>query len=144
VSAFADFPVREYPEGTRTADDAAQAIGCEAGAIVKSLVFVVDGVGPVLALTSGAHRVDERALGDHFGGTARRANPEEARTATGYAIGGTPPFGHPVPVPTLCDPALLRYDEVWAAAGTPSTVFPIAPARLVELTGAAVVDVTEQ
>jgi len=144
VNPFADFPVREYPEGTRTADDAARAIGCEVGAIVKSLVFVVEGVGAVLALTSGANRVDESALGEHFGGAARRAKPDEARDATGYAIGGTPPFGHPAPIPAVCDPALLDYDEVWAAAGTPSTVFPIAPDRLLELTRASVIDVTAQ
>ena len=106
-------------------------------------MFVVDGLGPVLALTSGARRVDERALGAHFGASARRATANEARAATGYAIGGTPPFGHPAPIPTVCDPSLLEYDEVWAAAGTPSTVFPITPTKLLALTGAEVIDVTE-
>ena len=75
-------------------------------------------------------------------GPARQAKPDEARAATGYAIGGTPPFGHPAPVPTVCDPALLHLDEVWAAAGTPDTVFPLTPDRLVELSAATVVDVT--
>lgn len=139
---FDEFEVRRYPEGTRTAADAAAAIGCDVAAIVKSLVFVVDGVGPVLALTSGSRRVDVARLGDHFGGPARKADASEARAATGYPIGGTPPFGHPAPVPTVCDPSLLELDELWAAAGTPDTVFAITPARLVELTGAAVVDVT--
>ena len=98
--------VTRFPEGTRTAADAAAAIGCEVAAIVKSLVFVVDGVGPVLALTSGANRVDTDRLGAHFGGAgpARQAKPDEARAATGYAIGGTPPFGHPAPVPTCATP----------------------------------------
>jgi prolyl-tRNA editing enzyme YbaK/EbsC (Cys-tRNA(Pro) deacylase) len=134
--------VTHFPDGTRTAADAAAAIGCDVGAIVKSLIFVVDGAGPVLALTSGANRVDVERLGAHFGGRARRAKADEARDATGYAIGGTPPFGHPAPLPAVCDPALLQYDQVWAAAGTPDTVFPLTPARLLELSGAAVVDVT--
>jgi prolyl-tRNA editing enzyme YbaK/EbsC (Cys-tRNA(Pro) deacylase) len=136
--------VTRFPEGTRTAADAAAAIGCDVAAIVKSLVFVVDGVGPVLALTSGANRVDVARLGAHFGADtpARQAKPDEARAATGYAIGGTPPFGHPAPVPTVCDPALLRFAEVWAAAGTPDTVFPLGPDRLIELSAATVADVT--
>jgi prolyl-tRNA editing enzyme YbaK/EbsC (Cys-tRNA(Pro) deacylase) len=132
-----------FPEGTRTAKDAAAAIGCDVAAIVKSLVFVVDGVGPVLALTSGANRVDPSRLGTHFGGpVARQAKPDEVREATGYAIGGTPPFGHPTPLPTVCDPALLEFDRIWAAAGTPDAVFPLPPTQLLELSGADVVDVT--
>jgi prolyl-tRNA editing enzyme YbaK/EbsC (Cys-tRNA(Pro) deacylase) len=134
--------ITHFPDGTRTARDAAAAIGCEVGAIVKSLVFVVEGTGPVLALTSGAKRVDVARLGAHFDGEARQATAEEARAATGYAIGGTPPFGHPAPIPTVCDPALLVYPEVWAAAGTPDTVFPLEPARLLDLAAADVVDVT--
>jgi prolyl-tRNA editing enzyme YbaK/EbsC (Cys-tRNA(Pro) deacylase) len=143
VSPFAAFDVRTYPEGTRTAADAAAAIGCDVGAIAKSLVFVVEGVGPVLALTSGANRVDVDKLGAHFGGVARQAKADEARAATGYAIGGTPPFAHPAPLPTVCDPALLTYDEVWAAAGTPQTVFAITPDDLVARASATVVDVTD-
>ena len=135
--------VTQFADGTRTAQDAATAIGCDVGAIVKSLVFVVDGVGPVLALTSGANRVDPARLGTHFGGPTRQAKADEARAATGYAIGGTPPFGHPAPVPTVCDPALLGFAQVWAAAGTPDTVFPLTPDRLVELSAAEVVDVTQ-
>jgi len=135
--------VTRFPDGTRTAQDAAAAIGCDVAAIVKSLVFVVDGVGPVLALTSGANRVDPLRLGAHFDGQARQASADEARTATGYAIGGTPPFGHPSRVPTVCDPALLEFAEVWAAAGTPDTVFPLTPDRLLELTAGEVVDVTQ-
>jgi prolyl-tRNA editing enzyme YbaK/EbsC (Cys-tRNA(Pro) deacylase) len=138
-----EIEVTHFPEGTRTAADAAAAIGCDVGAIVKSLVFVVDKVGAVLALTSGANRIDVERLGAHFGvAPARQAAPSEARDATGYAIGGTPPFGHRAPLPTVCDPALLRFGVVWAAAGTPDTVFPLTPDRLLALTGAEVVDVT--
>jgi Cys-tRNA(Pro) deacylase len=131
--------VTHYPDGTRTAADAARAIGCELGAIVKSLVFVVDPVGPVLALTSGANRVDVKKLGPLFGGgKARQASADEAREATGFAIGGTPPFG--ASLPTVIDEALLQYDTVWAAAGTPDTCFPIAPQRLIDVTRAQVAE----
>jgi prolyl-tRNA editing enzyme YbaK/EbsC (Cys-tRNA(Pro) deacylase) len=137
--------VSEFPEGTRTAVDAAAAVGCHVDAIVKSLVFMVDDQ-PVLVLTSGGNRVDESRLGAALSArTVRKANADEARAATGYAIGGTPPFGHRgAGVATvLLDPTLLAHDPVWAAAGTPSSVFPIAPGRLVEAAGARVVDVSE-
>lgn len=140
-----DVTVSEFPEGTRTAVDAAAAVGCDVDAIVKSLVFVADG-GPVLVLVSGGGRVDERLLATMLGATTvRKADADEARAATGYAIGGTPPFGHTGDgVDTvLIDPALLEHDTVWAAAGTPSAVFPIAPALLAEAARARVVDVTE-
>lgn len=133
-----------FPDGTRTAADAAAAVGCEVAQIVKSLVFVVDDQ-PVLALTSGANRVDTARLAAALGAeAARKADAEEVRAATGYAIGGTPPVGHDQPLRTLVDPELLGFDEVWAAAGTPHDVFPVAPDRLVELAAAEVVDVTEQ
>ena len=133
-----------FPDGTRTAVDAAAAVGCEVAQIVKSLVFVVDGE-PVLALTSGANRVDTVRLAEALGaGGARKADADEVRAATGYAIGGTPPVGHDQRLRTVLDPGLLGFDEVWAAAGTPQDVFPVAPDRLAELTGAEVVDVTER
>lgn len=148
-----DPQVREFPAGTRTAADAAAAIGVEVAQIVKSLVFVAvgspaaDGAAaadedrPVLALVSGANRVDEAKLADALGVTrVRKATADEVRAATGYAIGGTPPFGHDTELPVLCDRALLAFDEVWAAAGTPTTVFPLAPAQLLEVTGAAAVE----
>lgn len=132
--------VRRFPEGTKTAVDAAKAIGCDVGPIVKSLVFVA-GEEPVLALTSGSNRVDERKLAAAAGaGSARRATPEEARTATGFAVGGTPPFGHAGSVTTFCDSDLISYERVWAAAGTPDAVFPIGPDELVQLADAVVID----
>jgi prolyl-tRNA editing enzyme YbaK/EbsC (Cys-tRNA(Pro) deacylase) len=134
---------RRFPEGTKTAGDAARAIGCRVDQIVKSLVFLV-GDEPVLALTSGANRVDPSKLGRVAGGAeARRASPDEARAATGFAVGGTPPFGHPERVRTFLDPGLLGFEEVWAAAGTPDAVFPIAPAELVRVALAQVADFTE-
>ena len=109
--------------------------------IVKSLVFTADDGSPLLALTSGRHRVDTVALAAAAGvPSVRRATPEEARAATGFAVGGTPPFGHPSPVRTFIDPELLRHDAVWAAAGTPDSVFAVAPARLRALTHATEAD----
>ena len=130
--------VRRFPEGTKTAEDAARAIGCDVGQIVKSLVFVADG-RPVLALTSGANRVDTARLAAVAGATrARRATPEEARAATGFAVGGTPPFGHPEPVAAYLDQDLLAWDEVWAAAGTPDSVFRTTPEELRRMAGAEI------
>ena len=135
--------VRRFPEGTKTAQDAARAIGCEVGQIVKSLVFIADG-WPLLALTSGANRVDvERLAGLSGAGEVRRATPEEARTATGFAVGGTPPFGHPERVRTFLDRDLLAFDEVWAAAGSPDSVFGTTPEELRRTALAEVVDLKE-
>lgn len=118
-----------YPEGTRTAAEAAAAIGCELSQIAKSLV-VMTSDGPLLALTAGHNRIDLDKLAAHTGGAVRMAKAEEAREATGYAIGGTPPFGHPAPIPTLIDPALLAHETVYAAGGTPDRCFPIPSAEL--------------
>jgi prolyl-tRNA editing enzyme YbaK/EbsC (Cys-tRNA(Pro) deacylase) len=135
-----DVEVAEFPDGTRTAADAAAAIGCEVAQIVKSLVFLADG-RPVLALTSGANRVDERKLAAVLGADGvRKADAGEVRAATGFAIGGTPPFGHETPVTVVCDAALVDLDVLWAAAGSPTAVFPIAPVTLLEVTGAPTVD----
>lgn len=128
--------VAEFPDGTRTAEDAAAAVGCAVDQIVKSMIFAADDE-IVLALTSGAHQVDPRALAGLAGaGRCGRADADRVRAVTGYAIGGVPPFGHDHPVRTWIDPHLLGFDEVWAAAGTPRHVFPIAPDRLVAITGA--------
>jgi prolyl-tRNA editing enzyme YbaK/EbsC (Cys-tRNA(Pro) deacylase) len=135
-----DVEVVRFPEGTRTAADAARAVGCDVGQIVKSLVFMADD-DAVIALTSGANRADTGRLAELLGaGEVRRATPEEARAATGYAIGGTPPFGYPGPVRRVMDRDLLAHDEVWAAAGTPDSVWRVDPRRLVEATGASVED----
>jgi prolyl-tRNA editing enzyme YbaK/EbsC (Cys-tRNA(Pro) deacylase) len=133
---------QRFPDGTRTAAEAADAVGCEVDQIVKSLVFVADGA-PVLALTSGAHRVDTARLATALGARdVRKADADEARRATGYAIGGTPPIGHDSALVTLIDPHLLTFPVVWAAAGTPTDVFPVAPDRLLAVTAARVEDVT--
>ena len=135
--------VTEFPEGTKTAADAARAIGCQVGQIVKSLVFVA-GTEPFIALTSGANRADTDRLAELMGGRpVRRADPEEARAATGFAIGGTPPFGHPRKLRLFCDRDLLDHDVVWAAAGTPHSVFPISPTDLLRATGAEPAAFTE-
>ena len=131
--------IRRFPDGTRTAAEAATAVGCDLGQIVKSLVFLCDGE-PVLALTSGANQVDTERLGAMLGGTISRADADGVREATGYAIGGTPPFGHARPLRAVVDPALLAYETVWAAAGTPDTVFELTPADLVSASGAEVAD----
>ena len=137
-----DLDVREFPEGTRTAADAASAIGCAVDQIVKSLVFVAD-TDPVVVLTSGGNRVDVVKVGRQTGSAGvRKADAEEARAATGYAIGGTPPFGHARQLPVLVDRHLTRFDLLWAAAGTPRHVFPITPGDLVRVTGGRVADVT--
>jgi Cys-tRNA(Pro) deacylase len=133
--------VTRFPDGTRTAADAARAIGCELGAIVKSLVLDTDD-GPVLVLTSGANRADETKVARALGRTGvHRADADSARAATGYPIGGTAPFGHPQPLPTLLDQDLLSHETIWAAAGTPDTVFPITPRDLLSTTGAQVTDI---
>jgi prolyl-tRNA editing enzyme YbaK/EbsC (Cys-tRNA(Pro) deacylase) len=136
--------IRRFPEGTKTAEDAAIAIGCDVAQIVKSLVFMADD-RPVIAFTSGANRVDPARLASVAGAArARRATPEEARAATGFAVGGTPPFGHPAPLPTYLDPDLLAFQEVWAAAGTPDSVFPVPPSELQRAAGAETADFTER
>jgi len=122
--------VREFPQGTRTAAEAAGAIGCEVGQICKSLIFRVGEGRPLLIIASGANRVDEARFG------AVKADADFVRHHTGCAIGGVPPFGHPDPIETVVDEDLLAYDVVWAAAGTPISVFPLTPARLLEATGA--------
>jgi prolyl-tRNA editing enzyme YbaK/EbsC (Cys-tRNA(Pro) deacylase) len=131
--------VRQFPEGTRTAADAARAVGCDVAQIVKSLVFVAAG-RPVIALVSGANRLDEKRLGAAAGEPVTKADAETARAATGYAIGGVPPFGHATEVPVFMDRDLLGHAMVWAAAGRPDSVFEISPERLHELSRATVLD----
>lgn len=138
-----ELEVREFPDGTRTARDAARAVGCAVEQIVKSLVFMADG-RPVLVLTSGGNRVDAGKVARELGAAdVRKADADQARAATGYAIGGTPPFGHARPVELLIDRDLSSLDTLWAAAGTPHHVFPISSGELIRVSGGRVCDVAE-
>lgn len=134
--------VVEFREPSRTAQQAAAAVGCELNQIVKSLVFRTDDDRPVLVLTAGGNRVDEGAIADRLGCAIRMADAAFVRTHTGYAIGGVPPFGHPEPLATMVDEDLLGFDEVWAAAGTPNAVFAIGSTRLLEITRGQRIEVT--
>ena len=131
---------RRFPEGTKTAVDAAAAIGCDVGQIVKSLIFAVDGE-VVLAYVSGANQLDERKLAAAAGGAkCARVDADAVRAATGFPIGGVPPFGHATHLRIFIDPDLLAFDEVWAAAGTWNDVFGIEPHKLVEASEGLVTD----
>ncbi|WP_330175345.1 YbaK/EbsC family protein [Streptomyces sp. NBC_01498] len=136
--------VRGFPDGTRTAAEAAAAVGCGLGEIVKSLVFEADGV-PVLVLVDGGSRVDVERVREELGaGAVTRARADLVRETTGYAIGGVPPFGHRSRTRVLADRGLLDHEVVWAAAGTPHTVFPMDPESLVTYAGGSLVDVRER
>ncbi|HSE70527.1 MAG TPA: YbaK/EbsC family protein [Nocardioidaceae bacterium] len=141
AAAGANGEVRVFPDGVRTAAQAAEALGCEVGAIANSLLFDADG-SPVLILTSGAHRVDTAKVRDAIGVTRLgRASPEFVRTHTGQAIGGVAPVGHPAPVPTYLDPWLRRHPTIWAAAGHAHAVFSTTYEELRKLTGATELEV---
>jgi Cys-tRNA(Pro) deacylase len=140
AAAGIESEVLHTPESARTAEDAAATIGTTVGQIVKSLVFTCDG-SPVLALVSGTNRLDTKALGALAGGRIERADADLVRSATGYAIGGIPPLGHATALPTWIDRDLLAFDVVWAAAGTPHAVFPVAPEALVRASGGVVADI---
>jgi len=136
--------ISEFPEGTKTAEAAAAAIGVEVGQIVKSLVFLADDA-PVMALVSGENRLDTSKLASAANAEkVSRADADAVREATGYAVGGVPPFGHPKQLPVYVDPDLLRYEVVWAAGGTPMTVFPIAPQELVRICHGKEADLKEE
>ncbi len=139
-AAGLEINVQRFPDGTRTAADAALAVGCEVAQIIKSLVFIAD-EAPILALVSGANRVALAKLADVLGSaTARRADGDEARAATGYAIGGVPPFGHARPITVVVDRDLLVHDRLWAAAGLPDAVFSISPDDLRRISAGTVAD----
>ena len=127
-----DAHVVKLAESTRTATEAASAVGCTVGQIVKSLVFRA-GEGPVLVLASGTNFVDEERLSSVVGTPIKRARADFVRQHTGYSIGGVAPVGHPRPIPTIVDENLLQYNEVWAAAGGPFTVFACSPDFLATL-----------
>ena len=131
--------IRELSASTRTAEEAATAVGTTVPRIVKSLVFLADDT-PILALVSGSNLLDTERLGTALGKRISRADAATVRAATGFAIGGVPPLGHATPLDVLIDRDLLQFDVVWAAAGTPHAVFPIAPADLVRATGGRVME----
>ncbi len=131
--------VREFPESTRTAADAAAAIGCSVAQIAKSLIFKGRQSGrSILVVASGANRVEERKVAALVGEALEKADAAFVRSATGYAIGGVPPVGHVSPPITVIDEDLLHLDEIWAAAGTPNAVFALTPEALVALTSGTV------
>ena len=137
-----DLQVVEMPDSTRTAADAAAAIGCEVAQIAKSLIFRGKETGqPVLVVACGVNRVDEKKVAGLIGEAIGKADAEFVRTRTGFVIGGVPPVGHAEALTTLIDADLLAYDEIWAAAGTPNAVFRLRPAELVTITGGLVADV---
>ncbi|MFB6113602.1 MAG: YbaK/EbsC family protein [Halodesulfurarchaeum sp.] len=134
--------VEEFEDGTKTATDAAEAIGCSVSQIASSIVMVGDGQ-VVVVVTSGANRVDEDHIAAVLGvEEVRMADPEEAKSATGWSIGGVPPICHDSDLPVLFDETLLDHGEVWAAAGTPTAVWPVDPEELVRMADASVVNVT--
>ncbi|MCL4303597.1 MAG: YbaK/EbsC family protein [Anaerolineae bacterium] len=132
-----DITIKEFEETTRTAEDAARAIGCTVAQIVKSLLFVVNGQ-PVMALVSGPNRLDEGKLAALCGvgkNKVKRADADTVREATGFAIGGVPPFGHVTHLPVYIDQDFWQFEVIWAAAGTPNAVFAVAPNELKRVTG---------
>ncbi len=136
--------VVELPQTTRSAREAAAAIGCTVEQIAKSLIFKGRQSGsPVLAIASGGNRVNEKRLGELFGEKIERADADFVQKVTGFAIGGVPPVGHQQALPTFLDEDLLQYADIWAAAGNPFAVFKLTPAELVEMTGGRVADIKE-
>jgi len=139
------FQVLEFDLSTRTAADAAAAIGCEVAEIAKSLVFRgVDSGQAVMIIASGVDRVDEKKAAAALGERIARADADFVREATGFAIGGVPPVGHRTKPLVLIEESLMRFDEIWAAAGTPNAVFRLTPSDLIELTGGRTVAVARR
>jgi prolyl-tRNA editing enzyme YbaK/EbsC (Cys-tRNA(Pro) deacylase) len=140
-----DVDVHEFEEGTKTAEDAAEQVGCDVAAIASSIV-VDTGDGLVVVVTSGANRVDFGKVGDLVGVPADSvgmADADDIKSRLGWSIGGVPPFCHDADVPVYLDETLTAFEEVWAAAGTPTAVFPIHPDRVRDLSGATVADIAE-
>jgi Cys-tRNA(Pro) deacylase len=137
-----DSTVIEHTESTRTAQEAAERVGVTLGQIVKSLIFKGKVTGkPILVLTSGANRVDEKWIKDYAGEKIERADADFVREVTGYAIGGVPPIAHARQMETYLDEDLLQYDVIWAAAGTPKAVFALTPDELQKMTAGKIVQV---
>jgi prolyl-tRNA editing enzyme YbaK/EbsC (Cys-tRNA(Pro) deacylase) len=134
--------VVELPASTRTAQEAAQAIGCTVAQIVKSLIFRGTRTGkPILVLASGVNRVNEKRLSEAAGEPIGKADADFVRQHTGFAIGGVPPVGHPTPIETYIDADLLQYPEIWAAAGTPRAVFRLIPQDLQKMNHGSIVSI---
>jgi prolyl-tRNA editing enzyme YbaK/EbsC (Cys-tRNA(Pro) deacylase) len=134
-----DFTVIEFAESTRTAQEAADRAGCTLGQIVKSMIFKgIASSKPILVLTSGANRVDEKQISQYAGEPIGRADAEFVRTVTGFAIGGVPPLGHLQPMETYVDEDLLQFQTIWAAAGTPNAIFELTPQDLTKITAGTV------
>jgi len=137
-----NYTVIEHTESTRTAQEAAERAGCELGQIVKSLIFKGNDSGkPILVLTSGANRVDEKRIREYAGESISRANADFVRAATGFAIGGVPPVGHPQAMETYIDEDFLQYQTIWSAAGTPNAIFELKTEDLLTMTNGKVVQV---
>lgn len=142
ISLGYDYTVIEFAESTRTAQEAAERAGCELGQIVKSLIFKGKESGkPIIVLTSGANRVDEKRIREYAGEGIGKADADFVRAVTGFAIGGVPPVGHLQTIETYMDEDFLQYDTVWAAAGTPNAIFELRTSDLQKMTGAKVVQV---
>jgi prolyl-tRNA editing enzyme YbaK/EbsC (Cys-tRNA(Pro) deacylase) len=137
-----DYTVIEFQESTRTAQEAADRVGCTLGQIIKSLVFKGEKSGKaILVLTSGSNRVDEKRIGEYAGEPIRRADPDFVRAATGFAIGGVPPLGHAQTLETYLDEDLLQHPTIWGAAGTHNAVFEMESSALQKMTGGKIVPV---
>ncbi|HEX5838969.1 MAG TPA: YbaK/EbsC family protein [Anaerolineales bacterium] len=137
-----NYTVIEHAESTRTAQEAADRAGCELGQIVKSLIFKGQESGkPILVLTSGANRVDEKRISGYAGEPIGRADADFVRAVTGFAIGGVPPFGHLLIMDTYLDEDFMRYETIWAAAGTPNAIFELKTEDLQKMTNGKVVRV---
>jgi prolyl-tRNA editing enzyme YbaK/EbsC (Cys-tRNA(Pro) deacylase) len=141
---FGHCKVVELPSSTRTAQEAAQSIGCRVEQIVKSLIFrAKQSDVPILVVASGANRVNEQQLSALVGEPIEKAKASFVQQRTGFVIGGVPPLGHLTPVRTFVDQSLLQYDEIWAAAGTPFAVFRLTPQELVAMTGGEVIELVQ-
>jgi prolyl-tRNA editing enzyme YbaK/EbsC (Cys-tRNA(Pro) deacylase) len=137
-----DYLVIEHTESTRTAQEAADRAGCQLGQIVKSLIFKGKDSGkPILVLTSGANRVDEKRISEYAGEAIGRADADFVRATTGFAIGGVPPIGHAQKMETYIDEDFLQYETIWAAAGTPNAIFELKTSDIEQLTDGKVVRV---
>ena len=140
-----DYHVIEHTESTRTAQEAAERAGCELGQIIKSLIFKgATSHKPILVLTSGANRVDEKRISEYANESIVRADADFVRAATGFAIGGVPPLGHLQKMETYLDEDLIQYKTVWGAAGTPNAIFELTPDDLIKMTDGKVVRVNER